>query len=114
MIDDLIIHQKTYDFLLWLYPLINKFPKSQRFVLGQQIENKTLDVLTAISRANNEREKSGALKQLSLELDGLRLLIRLAKDLHFLTVKHYETAADKINEIGRLLHGWQNKFSNAI
>lgn len=114
MVDDLIIHQKAYDFLLWLYPLINKFPKSQRFVLGQQIENKTLDVLMAISRANNEREKFSALKQLSLELDGLRLLIRLAKDLHFITIKHYETAAEKINEIGRLLRGWQNKFPNAI
>jgi len=34
MLDDLIIYQKTYDLILWFFPIINKFPKKQRFVLG--------------------------------------------------------------------------------
>lgn len=111
MLDDLIIYQKTYDFLLWLHPVVNKFPKSQRFVLGQRIENKALDLIHSIIVANAERDKSATLKQASVELDELRILIRLAKDLHFVSVKQYGIAAEKLNEIGRLLSGWLNKFS---
>ena len=106
MIDDLIVYQKTYDFMLWLHPVVNKFPKSQRFVLGQRIENKTLDLIHSMLSANIEREKSVLLKQASVELDELRMLIRLAKDLHFVSVKQYGVAAEKMNEIGKLLFSW--------
>jgi hypothetical protein len=63
MLDDLIIYQKTYDFMLWFHPVINKFPKSQRFVLGQRIENKILDLFHLMIIANAEREKSPILKE---------------------------------------------------
>jgi len=106
MLTDLIIYQKTYDFLLWLHPVINKFPKSQRFVLGQRIENKVLDIISLIIKANAERDKSAILGRTSVELDELRTLIRLAKDLHFINIKQYGVAAEKMNEIGKLLYGW--------
>lgn len=114
MLTDLIIYQKTYDFLLWLHPVINKFPKSQRFVLGQRVENKTLDLLHSMVVANAERDKSATLGLASVELDELRILIRLSKDLHFINIKQYEVAAEKMNEIGKLLYGWMNKFSHKV
>jgi four helix bundle protein len=114
MIEDLIIYQKTYDFMLWLHPVVNKFPKSERFVLGQQIENKTIDFIRLMIIANTEREKSSVLQRSSVELDELRILIRLAKDLHFINIKQYGVAAEKLNEIGRLLSGWITKFSHNI
>lgn len=114
MLDDLVIYQKTYDFILWLYPLVNKFPKNQRFVLGQRIENKTLDLVHSIMAANAETSKAEMIKQAGVELDELRMLVRLAKDLHFVSIRQYGLAADRMNEIGRLLSGWKNRFSHAI
>jgi len=114
MLKDLVIYQKIYDFVLWLHPVVAKFPKSQRFVLGQRIENKTLDLVHSTIVANASRDKSAALKQASAELDELRMLVRLAKDLHFVSVRQYGVAAEKMNEVGRLLAGWINKFSNAV
>ncbi len=111
MLGDLIIFQKIYDFLLWLHPVVNKFPKSQRFVLGQRIENKTLDLLHSIVVANSERDKSIMLGRASVELDELRILVRLSKDLRFVNIGQYGVAAEKLNEIGRLLSGWTAKFS---
>ena len=111
MLDDLIIYQKTYDFLLWFHPVVNKFPKAQRFVLGQRIENKVLDLFHAIILSNVERDKTTALRQASMELDELRTLVRLAKDLHFVSIRQYGTAALKMNEIGRLLAGLLNRFA---
>ena len=30
--------EKAYQFVLWLIPTLDKFPRSQRFVLGDRIE----------------------------------------------------------------------------
>ena len=35
--EQLKIYQRQYDLILYAFPIINKFPKSQKFVLGQQI-----------------------------------------------------------------------------
>lgn len=103
---NLPIFEKTYELILWLYPAVNKFPKSQRFVLGQQIENTMLNIMKGIIQANAERAKLPYLKQASVDLDKLRIIIRLAKDMKFFTVRQYEFAVGKINEIGKMLGGW--------
>jgi four helix bundle protein len=106
MLQDLIIFQKIYDLILWMYSLINKFPKSQRFVLGQQLENTLLDILKGIIQANQERNKLEILKQVSVDLDKFRILYRLAKDLKFMSIRQYQFGAEKINEVGKILGGW--------
>ncbi|MDP3995778.1 MAG: diversity-generating retroelement protein Avd [bacterium] len=111
MLQDLVIFQKVYDLILWLYPTVNKFPKSQRFVLGQQIENTVLEILKGIIQANQESNRPPYLKQISVDLDKLRILIRLSKDLKFISIRQYQFVAEKINEIGKILGGWMKKFS---
>ncbi len=106
MLDQLVIFEKTYQLILWLYPAVRKFPKAQRFVLGQQIENTALEILRGIIRANTEREKLPHLKRVSVDLDTLRILLRLSKDLEFLSVRQYGFAAERVNEVGKLLGGW--------
>lgn len=111
MFQDLIVFQKTYDLILWLFPIVNRFPKKQRFVLGQQIENELIEILRGIILANQKQNKLEYLQYLSVRLDVLRILIRLAKDLRFLNFKQYEEATKQLNEIGKLLNGWIKKFS---
>ncbi|OGM90604.1 hypothetical protein A2755_03555 [Candidatus Wolfebacteria bacterium RIFCSPHIGHO2_01_FULL_48_22] len=110
MLQNLVIYQKTYDLLLWLYPVVNKFPKSQRFVLGQHIENKALDLLQLLIRAQAAMDKKTYLRGISIALDELRTLVRLAKDLKFMQLKQYEQAADRLNEIAKLLCGLMKRF----
>lgn len=113
MFEQLPIFEKTYQIIRWLYPTINKFPKSQRFVLGQQIENAALSILTGIIAANGERDKVPVLKRVSASLDTLRILIRLAKDLEFMSVKQYAFAAERVNEIGKMLGGWMKQSTSS-
>ena len=106
MLQDLIIFQKIYDLILWVYPLIGKFPKNQRFVLGQQLENVLLEILKGVIQANQEINKSKSLNQVSVDLDKFRILYRLAKDMRFMSIKQYQFGTEKINEIGKILGGW--------
>jgi len=112
MYKNLPIFEKTYELILWLYPLINKFPKSQRFVLGQQIETAALEILKGVIYANQERYKTPVLSKISVELDILRILIRLSHDLKFIGIRQYQFGAEKINEIGKMLGGWLKSQRN--
>jgi hypothetical protein len=53
--EELTIYQKHYDLILYAFPIVNAFPKSQRFVLGQQIQNCMLDIAKLIMQANKLR-----------------------------------------------------------
>ncbi len=103
---NLPILEKTYELILWVYPMINKFPKSQRFVLGQRIENTLINIVTQIIEFKISRKKRIKLEKMSVELDKLRFLIRLSKDLKMVNIKKYGIASEKINEIGKMLGGW--------
>jgi len=108
MEEKFILFQKTYDFLLWLYPIINRIPKSHRLVLGRHLEELAISLLIFVVKANKARGQSRLPLQLHVsdELDCLRILIRLTKDLRFMSIKQYTTGAEKINEIGRMLNAW--------
>ena len=106
MYQNMIIFQKVYEMNLWLFPLISKFPKNQRFVLGQQMETLALRVMMGIMRANATREKLSHLQTLSVDLDMLRVLMRLAHDLKMITTRQYSFGSEYLSEIGRLLGGW--------
>ncbi|HPC37611.1 MAG TPA: diversity-generating retroelement protein Avd [Candidatus Paceibacterota bacterium] len=111
MVNEPPIFHKTYELILWFWPIANKFPKSQRFVLGQRIENTLLDFLELIIEAKNSKIKISALAKASIKLDKLRIIIRLAKDLKFISIKQYQFAAITVDEIGKMLGGWLKSLS---
>lgn len=98
--------EKTYCFLLWLVPTVEKFPRSQKFMLGDRIQSTALDVLEGLIEATYRRERAEHLARVNLLLEKLRFLFRLAKDLRILDARRYEFSAREINEIGRLVGGW--------
>ncbi|MBL7044312.1 MAG: hypothetical protein ISR77_37145 [Pirellulaceae bacterium] len=57
-------------------------------------------------QAKYSRERMPLLNEANLKLEILRFQIRLAKDLHCLQVKSYGFAAQRIDEIGKLVGGW--------
>lgn len=109
MRDQLLIFQKVYDFLLWLYPIINRIPKSHRLVLGRELEQLAITLLISVVKANKSysTERSTLQQQISDDLDSIRILIRLTKDLKFMSVKQYTIGVEKINEIARMLTSWR-------
>ena len=73
-----------YDFLLWLYPLINRIPKFHKQVIGRDMAQLGNTLLIGIIKANRVRGSQRVMHQqeISDNLDCLRILIRLCKDLN--------------------------------
>ena len=104
--EHLIIFQKVYEMIREIYRDCNNFPKSQKFILGQRIENTMVNILENIISANSAQNKQPHLTNASLEIEKLRVFLRLSKDLAFLPLKRYEILSAKLDEIGRMLGGW--------
>jgi four helix bundle protein len=100
---------KTYDFLHWLLPATEKFPRSQRFVLAQQLQQAAFHFYELIIAARRVRPNGDLLKQAGIELEKVRLYLRLSHDLAYLGMKQYRHAAQLTTEMGRLLGGWMKK-----
>ena len=100
---------RTYDFILWLLPHAAKFPRTRRHTLTNRLECAGLDFLALTTRANRARgqRRTELLRDADGTLDQWRLLVRLATDLGHLSMRQYEYAAGKLDEIGRLLGAWQ-------
>jgi len=106
MLRDIPIFHKTYELMLWVYVVVNRFPKKQRFVLGQEIEKTAIKFLKLIIKTNYTKEKVLPLSEASIEINTFLILIRFSKDLHFLSKRQYEFAASQTNEISKMLGGW--------
>ena len=73
-----------YRFLLWLVPAVERFPRSQKFLLGDRIQRTALDVLECLLEATYTRQRGHHLTRANLAIEKLRVLIRLAHDLRVL------------------------------
>jgi 23S rRNA-intervening sequence protein len=98
--------ESMYRFLLWLIPAVEKFPRSQKFLLGDRIQNAALDVLERLIEATYNRQRDAMLAQANTGIEKLRFLTRLAHDLRCFDGRRYEHAARALDEVGRLIGGW--------
>ena len=113
---DFIIYTRMLEVHLWLFGKVATFPKQQRFVLGQQIENSSLNCTRYIIEANNARGAEATihrLRALNVELEVLRGLLRIAFEMKFLNARRLGYITKKIDEVGKMTGGWTKKVRNA-
>ena len=65
-----------YQFLTWLMPTVEKFPRSHKFTIGDRIEIAALDVLEMLIEATYTRDRLQHLRQANLGIEKLRFLLR--------------------------------------
>lgn len=93
-------------FIRWLVPTVEKFPRSQKFLLGDRIQAMALDVLEQLIEATYSKSRQNLLHSANLGVEKLRHLFRIAMDLRFLDERRYEFAARALDEIGRMIGAW--------
>ena len=95
-----------FQFIQWLVATVEKFPRAQKFLLGDRIQSTALDVLEALIEATYSRDRKSHLARANLGLEKLRFFFRLAMEMRYLDQRRYEHAARSLNEIGKLVGGW--------
>lgn len=102
------LYTKTYDLLLWLIPQAQKFPRVHRFGLGERVQRLALDFQDTLVLAGKCKgpERRQALQRADIQLEQLRLWVRLTRDFQLITLRQYEHAAALLRDVGRLLGAW--------
>ena len=103
------IFAKSYDLVKWLIPLTVKFPRQQRFVVAQALQQSALRLQEALIEAVRLPDPITHLRAADVELDKLRFYLRLSADLGYISLEQQRHAGQMIAEIGRMLGGWQKK-----
>jgi four helix bundle protein len=105
------IFTRTFDLLMWLLPALQKFPKEQRFILAARIHDSAFNFYESITAASLSKKKAEYLEEADVELQKLRLYLRLSHRLQFLSNAQYKHVFELVEEVGRLLGGWSKKLA---
>lgn len=94
------------------YDYLALFPKKDKYALGNRCEQyiiATLELLLAAGSAPKEA-KGALIQQANVKFDALKLFLRIAQELKLLDNKKYLILQTHIQEIGRMLGGWQRSL----
>ncbi len=81
---ELPIIQKTYDLIKWYVPILNRLPRSHKFILGDRMVTGLYDLLDALIIAKYASDKLTLLEPLNSKLDILRHQTRLLFDFQLI------------------------------
>jgi hypothetical protein len=109
------IFTRTFDFLTWLLPVTNNFPRAHRHTFTRRLLDAAFDLRECLEAANYRqgKERLARLAVADEALDKVRLYLRLAARWDWLTPGQYQHVAAMIAEIGRLLGGWKKVTASA-
>ena len=101
------IFTRTSDFILWLLEHTEKFPKSERFRMGKRLEDSVFAFYELLIEAvRSTKRKRKLLLQADVELEKLRLFVRMSHQRKLTSPSQYHFASVALIEIGKLLGGW--------
>jgi len=104
---ELPIIEKTYDLIKWYVPILNRLPRSHRFVLGDRMLTGLYELLEGLIWARYARnDRLTRLKSLNTHLDILRYQTRLLLDFQLISTERYDYAGQQLIAIGSDLGGW--------
>ena len=99
---------RTHDFLLWLLPQVQKFPRVYRFTLAERVQRLAMDFQDFIVSAGKSKNETRRiwLQKADIALEQLRFWLRFSKELDLLQIGQYEHSSRLMVEMGRLLGAW--------
>ena len=99
--------------MLWVN-IVPHISKGARYTIGARIENKFLDLLelSYIAYFTEKEKKVEKIAECVLTLDTLKFLVSIAWEGKLVTNKQCEEVAKKLEESGRMFHGWKMNLSN--
>lgn len=91
-----------------IHKLIFKFPKHERYTLGEKTEMAILDTIELFVFANqvSKYEKEKVLAKANSKIELLKILFRISLNCALLEGKEYLELESKLQEAGKMTQGW--------
>jgi len=88
-------------------------PKTQRYSLGQKIDGLFIEIIEAVATASflSRQEKLPYVRRAIQKLDAMKILLMVLWETKSLDNKKYGTLSAPLDEIGRMLGGWNGQLT---
>lgn len=107
----LILRTKLEELARYSHIALQQFPKRERFILCADIKETIYGLLKLTIRAERQYYKKTTLQDLDINLDFLRVLIREACSLGYISPGHLASWMQQIDECGMILGGLIKHFN---
>ena len=97
--------QKVKDMMLYAYPALAQFPKSEKFAMVARIKDIMDDMLEMCIEVENKIYRKNTLQNLDIANKKLKNYIQMAHLLKFLPTHKYEVWSGMVVEIGKMIGG---------
>ena len=99
---------KLFEIYEITHKLIFKFPKHERYSLGEKIENSILDTieLFIITNQSLKYEKEKVLIKANSKIELIKILFRIVFNCGIIEMRQYLELETKIQETERMTQGW--------
>lgn len=96
---------------MW-YGYYKILPKEHRFTLGQKVDILLVEIIEAISAASflSRAEKIPYVRLAIKKTDALKIFLMILWETKSLDDKKYILLSQRINEIGKMLGGWNGQL----
>jgi four helix bundle protein len=107
--EEMPIFTKSYDLLSWLLHVTNHFPRAHRHTFTQRLLDSAFDLRERLEEANlkSGKQRLDRLARADEALVKVRVYIRLASQMGWLSPGQYQHVSAMMVEIGKLLGGWK-------
>lgn len=111
--NEIPVIKKTYELYKAFYNFAKLFPKKDKYTLGNKCEMYIIDTLELLVAAGSapKNEKYAFISRANIKFDTLKIFIRLANEVNMLDDKKYIALQKYLQEIGRMIGGWQKSLS---
>jgi len=105
--NELPVYKATYDLLLGIFKFTKDFSKEYKYTVGESLKKETIELLPLIYRANTKYKKTDILQIAREQIEVIRLLIRVMKDMHQINMKKFVQINQIVENVSKQLSGWQ-------
>jgi hypothetical protein len=106
--NELQVYKITYDLAMHTFVFTEKMKRSFKYTLGEKLNLNAIELLLNIYKANSRKaERFAQLQRGQENIEEIRLLIRMAKDLQIMTVNRFVTLNEMVENISKQVYGWQ-------
>ena len=106
---NLSIYQKYMELILYTNDLVRKYPKCENFALVKEIKSTMYNGLRLLMysiKVFNKQEKLKYLNELDINLNLLKVHIRLSYKYKYISLQNYQTWCTIITNICNMLGAW--------
>jgi hypothetical protein len=98
-------------YVLW-HEYHSTLPKTQRYSLGGKIDSLFVEAIEAVSAAAflGRDEKTPYVRLAVRKIDAAKLLLMILWETKSLDTKKYAALSERMDEIGKMLGGWQGQL----